>query len=209
MQCTTEFWPIVARFDGLADHAREGHVRILMGTHNGEAYLPDQLESFAAQTWPNWSLLVSDDGSRDGTRALVADFATRHPERLIELHDGPGNGAADNFLSLLHRSVRANPEAMVAFSDQDDVWLPVKLERAARWLARHGAREGRALAWVCRTVLTDEHLKPIGESRYHVRPPDFGNALVQNILAGNTIVLSPAAAELMAFSNTHGGSTKS
>jgi len=174
------------------------HLRILLATRNGAAFLPAQLDSFAAQTWPDWSLMVGDDGSQDATRAVLAGFAACHPGRLVAVQDGPGTGAAANFLMLLHRSVAADPGATVAFSDQDDVWLPDKLDRAARWLASHGAAEGRVLAWACRTVLTDDRLRPIGESRRHQRPPEFGNALVQNILAGNTIVLSPAAAAALA-----------
>jgi hypothetical protein len=173
-------------------------VRILLATRNGAAYLPAQLDSFVAQTWPDWSLLVGDDGSQDATRAVLAGFGARHPGRLVAVQDGPGTGAAANFLTLLAQTVATAPAAAVAFSDQDDVWLPAKLDRAARWLLAHGAAEGQLLAWVCRTVLTDAHLQPIGESRHYGRPPGFGNALVQNILAGNTIVLSPAAAAALA-----------
>ncbi|WP_430450446.1 hypothetical protein [Rhodophyticola sp.] len=69
-----------------------------------------------------------------------------------------------------------------------------KLARANDWLLANGAEQGAALLWTCRTVLTDHALVPLGESRQFPQPPGFGNALVQNILAGNTMVLSPAAA---------------
>ncbi len=86
----------------------------------------------------------------------------------------------------------------LAFSDQDDVWLPEKLSRAAHWLTENGAQYGVPLAWSCRTILTDAALHPVAKSRCFTRSPGFGNALVQNILGGNTIVLSSAAAELLA-----------
>ncbi len=188
----------MAPADGTPGLVAPGHVRILLAARNGAAFLPAQLDSFAAQTWPEWSLMVGDDGSRDGTREQLADFGGRHPGRLVGVQDGPGTGAAANFLTLLHRSVTADAGATVALSDQDDVWLPAKLDRAARWLAAQGAAEGRVLVWVCRTVPTDDRLQPIGECRHYARPPGFGNALVQNILAGNTMVLSPAAAAVLA-----------
>lgn len=174
------------------------HIRILLATCNGADHLAEQLTSYESQSHPDWSLDVSDDGSRDGTQGLVMRFARASPTRAIRLADGPRNGSAANFLTLLQRGVEAAPGAAMAFSDQDDVWLPGKLSRAADWLAAHGAQEGEVLAWVCRTVLTGTRLEPRGESRVFPRPPAFGNALVQNILPGNTIVLSPAAARALA-----------
>lgn len=184
------------------------HMRILMATWNGARHLPEQLDSFLAQSHENWTLSVSDDGSSDRTGDLLGAFAAAYPARVAGLHDGPGQGSAANFLSLLARATQEAPEAAMAFSDQDDVWHAEKLARAADWMTANGAGEGAALAWVCRTVLTDADLVPTGESRSFPRPPAFGNALVQNILAGNTIVLSPAAARAVArtvaSARTHG-----
>lgn len=56
------------------------------------------------------------------------------------------------------------------------------------------------LVYVCRTVLVGADLRRRGLSRQHPRGPSFGNALVQNILAGNTLVLSPAAGRILAES---------
>lgn len=173
-------------------------VCILLATHNGAAYLPEQLSSFAEQTHANWSLRCGDDQSTDATVDLLQDFARQSPQHGITISEGPGRGPAANFLSLLVQAARAEPEAVVAFSDQDDVWLPAKLERAMTWMDQAGAGHGRMLAWVCRTVLTDAALTPLGESRLFPRKPSFGNALMQNILPGNTIVLSPAAAQAVA-----------
>lgn len=174
------------------------HIRVLLATRNGAAYLPGQLDSLVAQSHADWSLDVGDDGSTDGTIGLVARFAAEQRPRPVRLEPGPQAGSAANFLTLLARAHQAEPEAALAFCDQDDVWLPGKLARAAAWLTGNGAGQGAPLAWVCRTVLTDADLVPQGESRVFPRPPAFGNALVQNILAGNTIVLSPAAAAAVA-----------
>jgi len=174
------------------------HIRIVMATRNGAAFLPAQLDSFTAQTHDDWALMAGDDGSGDGTPDLLADWGRAHPGRLVWAGPGPGVGAAANFLTLLARAAQAAPDAALAFSDQDDVWLPQKLARANDWLMANGANKGAALIWTCRTVLTDQALVPLGESRRFPQPPGFGNALVQNILAGNTMVLSPAAARAVA-----------
>jgi glycosyltransferase involved in cell wall biosynthesis len=173
------------------------HIRIVLATYNGASHLAAQLDSYAAQIHKNWSLDVSDDGSSDRTQEIVEEFATQQPDHPLRFSDGPKAGAASNFLFGLERAVADAPDAAIAISDQDDVWLPQKLEKAANWLVSHGAKDGKPLLWSCRTVLTDAKLKAMGRSRTFKRRPCFGNALVQNIVAGNTIVLSSAAAKII------------
>ena len=181
------------------------HLRILMATYQGATFLPDQLGSFASQTHDEWSLLVSDDGSTDGTRELVADFARSHPAREVILIDGPRAGSAANFMHALAQPRPAG--SFVALSDQDDIW---QSDRVARALSLLAAREGDAdcqilpavdsdaAIYASRTILMGDEGRPLGASVLHPRGPSFGNALVQNILAGNTMVLNPAAADLAA-----------
>ena len=163
------------------------HVHILMATYDGARHIGAQLESFLRQSHDDWSLTVSDDGSRDVTREIVETFGKAHRERDIELVDGPRRGSAQNFLSLLER---ARPGAAVAFSDQDDVWMPHKLERALERLGNRAC----AIHTGC-TILTDRELGRIATSPLPRRGTSFGNALVQNVLAGNMMVLSPGAVE--------------
>ncbi len=173
-----------------------------MATRNGARHLPAQLASIAAQTHDDWSLVVSDDGSHDDSRALVRAFAARHPGRDIRLVQGPGQGAAANFLNLLERFAGGEqaPAVHVALADQDDVWMPHRLTRALKQLSGTGTGTAPAAGavYASRTILTDPDLRPRGPSPRMRRGPSFANALVQNILAGNTIVLDPAAAGLLA-----------
>lgn len=171
-------------------------VHILMCTLNGAAYLPAQLQSFLDQAHEDWALWVSDDGSQDATRAVLDRFALAHPGREIRIGTGPGHGAAANFLTLL-ADPALPPGATVAFADQDDVWLPHKLAHALRGLEQIVTTPGQPAVYASRTLLTDARLQPRGLSPYHRRPPGFGNALVQNVLGGNSIVLNPAAVDLL------------
>jgi glycosyltransferase involved in cell wall biosynthesis len=164
-----------------------------MATCNGAPHLQQQLESIAAQTHDRWTLWISDDGSRDGTRDILDRFRRAHPERTIRILDGPCRGSAVNFLSLIGHPDR--PAGLVALADQDDVWLDGRLARAVAQLRVTG--EGPAI-YASRTILTDARLEPRGVSRLHPAGPAFANALVQNILAGNTIVMNTAAADLAA-----------
>ena len=164
------------------------HVTILLATYNGAALLKPQLTSFIGQTHDDWSLLVSDDGSTDGTRTIIQEFAKAHPSRRITLIRGPERGSAQNFLSLLRAAGRA---PFVAFADQDDLWLKHKLSRAVSLIGR----EDRPTIYGSRTIIADQNLAPQRLSLLFKRPPSFRNALVQNIAGGNTLVLNRAALE--------------
>lgn len=173
-------------------------IAILLACYNGAANLRAQLDSFCAQTLAPALLIVSDDGSTDASRALLAEFAAAHPELPVQLIEGPRQGAAQNFLHLL----RAVPPGidMVAISDQDDVWLPEKLVRGAAALAGVGLRgAGQDLpalstgsSWVC-----DADLAKLCRMPIPARPPGFRHALVQNIAGGNTMMLNHAALALL------------
>lgn len=99
-------------------------VCIVLCTYNGERYLREQLQSICSQTYQNWVLVASDDGSSDGTWVILKEFESLNPGKVILLH-GPKRGFGLNFLSALRRS----PESDVyAFCDQDDVWEVNKLQ---------------------------------------------------------------------------------
>lgn len=169
------------------------HVTILLGSYNGARFLPQQLASFAAQTHANWSLLASDDHSGDATRAILAQFAAAHPARDIRLVEGPGQGFARNFQSLLER-VEPGEGRYFSFSDQDDIWLEEKLKHAVKTLETTPA--GMPALYCGRSILIDEAGRCIGRSPLHTRPPSFGNALLQNVAGGNTMVFNEAARRL-------------
>ncbi len=164
-------------------------VAILLATYNGVENLAEQLDSFAAQSHPPALLLVSDDGSTDATRDILAAFATAHPALPVQVLDGPKQGSAANFLSLLARC--PTHIDMACFADQDDVWLPEKIARAVAQFDGTELQLYCAHTWECDADLSNRRL-----SRSPRKPVGFRNALVQNIAAGNTIMLNRAALDL-------------
>lgn len=176
------------------------HVCIVMATYNGAAHLEAQLQSLTAQTHACWSLHVGDDGSTDTTCAQLAAFAAAQGGRDITVAPGPQQGSAANFLTRATAALDSRPGAWLAFCDQDDVWLPHKLARALEAVGQVAAPPGTPVAYASRTQLVAADLTPQGLSAQPARPAGFRNALVQNILGGNTIVLNPAAAHLLAQS---------
>lgn len=166
-------------------------VVIAMATRNGADWLGPQLDSIAAQDHPHWALWVSDDGSTDATRSIVARFAAAHPRHAIRLFDGPGQGAAQNFLSLItHPDIPAG--AFVAICDQDDIWLPEKLSRGISQLA---GIAGPAI-YGAQSVHIGPGGRVVGHSRRPVRPVCVQNAVVQNMVSGHSMLLNPAAVAL-------------
>lgn len=169
-----------------------GRVAILLGTYNGAGHLAAQLDSFRAQTYPHWALWASDDGSTDATPALIEQFL-RQPGVNGQLLSGPRRGFCDNFMSMVcHPAIEAE---YYAFSDQDDVWLDDKLSRAVAWLE---TVDPAVPALYCsRTRLTDSEGTPTGLSPDYRKAPGFGNALLQNIASGNTMVFNHQARRLL------------
>ncbi|MEM6307194.1 MAG: glycosyltransferase [Pseudomonadota bacterium] len=161
-------------------------VTIAMATYNGAQYLGAQLASIGGQIGINWSLVISDDGSCDHTLDIAQDFAMRWPGR-VTLMQGPGQGFGPNFLTMVQR---LSPDtSYVAFCDQDDVWHPGKLKQAIDVL---GTQPGPAICCGARRICAVD-LQPLALSPRPMKPIGFGNALVQNIASGNTMVFNAAA----------------
>ena len=177
-------------------------VAVLLSTYNGARYLPQQIDSLLQQNFPAWSLLWRDDGSSDETAALMQAFAEHAgPDRVPLTPDQDGHvGIAGSFLSLLRR---VPPNTIAAFADQDDIWLPDKLQRGVDALA--AVPKGVPALYCARQRLVDENLTPLGLSPYRGRPGRFPAALTQNVATGCTVMLNPAAVALVAASEAPAG----
>ena len=104
-----------------------------MATYNGEQYLPEQFNSLLAQHLPPWECVVCDDGSTDGTLEILQRFAAQAPFPVRIHSNAKRLGYRDNFL---HCASLCTGD-LVAFCDQDDVWLPGKLKSVAQAFAAH------------------------------------------------------------------------
>ena len=175
----------------------EQNVAILMGTFNGEAYLALQLDSLVEQTHANWFLVASDDGSSDATMAVLEKYQHFWAPQQLQIRHGPRQGFAKNFLSMAcDPSLNAN---WYAFADQDDVWLPQKLQQAIRLLSK--ALQGKAAdtpaLYGGRTAYVRDDLAVYRHSPNFKAPKTFRNALVQSMAGGNTMLFNTAAKKLL------------
>ncbi len=171
-------------------------IAILLSTYNGSAYLAEQLASLLAQTHQGWTLFWRDDGSTDQTLAIMTAFANGLATgRCVRIADDTHLGITASFLTLLRQ---VPDDHVVAFADQDDVWLPQKLERGLMALGDPFAAQ--PALYCARQRLVDGSLNPLGLSPKLDRLPAFPASLTQNVATGCTVMLNPAAASLIARS---------
>jgi glycosyltransferase involved in cell wall biosynthesis len=172
-------------------------IDIALAAWNGERYLPAMLDSIAAQTYEDWRLVVRDDGSTDGTIPIIEAFARRFPSKVLLVKDGEGRlRATGNFAA----AARACDARYVAFADQDDVWLPHKLELAMARMVDTERLRGVDVPALVHTDLrvVDEALNEISPSfvRHMKLDPVAGakleRLLVRNIATGCTMLCNRA-----------------
>lgn len=174
----------------------KGKIAILLACKNGEKFLNKQLVSFRQQSYSNWDLYVSDDGSEDDTKNIASKFISENSQ-LGFLCEGPQKGFVANFFNLIcHPDIVAD---YYSFSDQDDIWCSNKLEIAINWLEK--VDENIPAMFCSATTLIDENNNVIGSSPKYRKEPTFQNSLLQNIASGNTMVFNKKARELLAKSN--------
>ena len=109
-------------------------VDVLVATYNGEKYLREQLDSIIKQTYKNIRILISDDCSKDRTQEILQEYEKKDDRIKIFLHDR-NLGSNKNFEFLL-RQVESK---FYMLSDQDDVWLPEKIEKTIQKQKETGA----------------------------------------------------------------------
>jgi glycosyltransferase involved in cell wall biosynthesis len=108
-------------------------ISVALCTYNGERYLPQQLASIAKQTRLPDELVVCDDRSTDRTVAMVREFAASAPYPVRIFENEHNLGFAANF----ERAIRLCEGNLIALSDQDDIWYPIRLERSEQEFAAH------------------------------------------------------------------------
>jgi glycosyltransferase involved in cell wall biosynthesis len=176
-------------------------IEILLATYNGECFLREQIDSILAQDYTNLRILARDDGSSDGTPAILEQYKRQFPTRFHVMPTGKGTGHPKwNFLRLL----QASTAGYVCFADQDDVWLPQKLTWTMQSMKQLEAKHGASLPLLTFTDLriVDEHLKIQHESYWklhHLNPRNanhFARLLGQNVVTGSTAMLNRPLIEL-------------
>lgn len=175
-------------------------IDILLSTYNGEKYLYAQIVSIQKQTMQNWRLLVRDDGSTDNTIGILESFVLTD-KRILFLKDNKGNlGVVRSFEQLLYYST-AN---YIMFVDQDDVWLPRKIEHTLQEILKmESPKNDKPLLVFTDVFVVDSELKEISSSfikreGYDVSVvTDVNRLAISNCIMGCTVMINSIAKQFI------------
>ncbi|HIU66623.1 MAG TPA: glycosyltransferase family 2 protein [Candidatus Caccomorpha excrementavium] len=187
-------------------------VNIVMATYQGERFLGEQIESILHSGYTDWCLYIADDGSTDRTVEIAKSFEKRYPERIHVHVNSRNRGCTLNFLSALKRTANragesacsSNVPGYYMFCDQDDVWMPDKIEQTLRYMKqmekKYGKQAPAAVFTDARVV--DEKLTQIYRSFYLVsrldtRRLDLAHILMENKLIGCTMMMNDALVSML------------
>lgn len=168
-------------------------VQVLMSTFNGEKYLSDQVGSLLKQTDIDLQISIRDDGSSDQTQTILTRLA-KSTDMPLSISFGPNMGVIASFFELLESaSIDAK---YYSFCDQDDIWNPHKLHRAATLLETIPSHI--PAIYCSRTELVDENLRHLAYwPAVSKKGASFSNAIIENITVGCTMVINKAARDLI------------
>lgn len=148
-------------------------VSVIIPLHNKRNTVERTLASVLAQTWPNFEVIVIDDGSTDGGAAFAETFLD--PRIRVIRQENAGPGAARN------RGVREAQGGLVSFLDADDEWMPDFLASAVEALTKNPGCNVFASGFLVRHQGTDTLRTPVvdGPSRWM---PDVSTPAAASVL---------------------------
>lgn len=171
----------------------ETQVDILLATYQGERYVREQIESILNQTYPHFHLWIRDDGSTDQTLSIVKQIALQHPIKISVCADTTNLGVKGNFNALMSMS----KAPYILFADQDDIWLPHKLEHSLNTIKELEKQHETHTPILVHTDLqvVDSDLKLICTSLWKYagldpRAMSINRLLTQNNLTGCTFIFN-------------------
>lgn len=159
-------------------------IQILMSTYNGGKYLREQLDSILNQKGNfKIQILVRDDGSSDNTIEILEEYSKKITIKIIK---GKNIGVNLSLKELIEKS-DINCDYF-AISDQDDIWLENKLEKAIVNLEKNSF-DGMKL-FASMSYVTDINMKILGKTQDPGNKVSCYNAMIQNICPGHTQVFN-------------------
>jgi glycosyltransferase involved in cell wall biosynthesis len=175
-------------------------ITLLLATYNGENYLNDFLNSLTIQTYSNWKLTIIDDCSTDKTLEIIDKWGKNIDKEINIKVNRNRNGPCKNFLALLSTCELD----YIMFCDQDDVWLPEKIEKTLNKMLELENIYGKNTPILVHTdlIVVDEVLNSISPSfwKYQKLDPNrksLNYLLIQNNVTGCTIMINKALKKLI------------
>jgi glycosyltransferase involved in cell wall biosynthesis len=170
-------------------------IEVLLATHNSEKYLRELMDSLLSQTLSDLRILVSDDGSTDGTKNIIRAYAGKNKNITLLKSNLPLGGAKENFFYLTGHA----DADYVLFADHDDVWLPNKAADTLAVMLEMEKAAGADTPLLVHTdlMVVDEELHTIAPSMMKAQKLSrtyntLNRLLSQNHVTGCTVMANRA-----------------
>ena len=170
-------------------------VNILMSTYNGQQFLTEQIRSIQDQSYTDWTLFIRDDGSSDNTKEILKDFERQDSRiHLIDSDKSDNLGVIKSF----HKLVNHDRADYYFFSDQDDVWLPNKLELSLKEAQNYLADLPLMVYMDLKVVNQDLKImtESMVKSQSHHANTELVQELTENTVTGGVAMINHALAEM-------------
>ena len=170
-------------------------VNILMSTYNGQQFLAEQIRSIQEQSYTDWTLFIRDDGSSDNTKEILKDFERQDSRiHLIDSDKSDNLGVIKSF----HKLVNHDRADYYFFSDQDDVWLPNKLELSLKEAQNYLADLPLMVYMDLKVVNQDLEImtESMVKSQSHHANTELVQELTENTVTGGVAMINHALAEM-------------
>lgn len=169
----------------------------MLAVFNGEKYLKQQIDSIIGQTVTEIKVIIRDDGSCDSSPRIIDDYCNKYPQIISKLEGAPTGSAKQNFAELFKKC----DSDYIMFCDQDDVWLPEKIQNTLAAMQKIEGEE-RTTPVLVHTDLkvTDQNLNVISPSFFKFQniiqnDITLPELLVQNYVTGCTVMINRALKE--------------
>jgi len=173
-------------------------IAIIMATYRGEKYIKQQLQSICNQTVSDWELFIFDDRSDDKTFALAGEVDDKRIHRIC---NAKNLGATQNFLTALEFVYRMDTFRYFMFSDQDDIWMPDKMEKTYVRMLEEEKNTSVVLVHTDLRLVDESAEKTSANSfrvsahLWHMEDCVFERLLAQPFVFGCTVMMNRALVE--------------
>ncbi|MBV1944018.1 glycosyltransferase family 2 protein [Streptococcus parasuis] len=170
-------------------------VNILMSTYNGQQFLAEQIRSIQEQSYADWTLFIRDDGSSDNTKEILKDFERQDSRiHIIDSDKSDNLGVIKSF----HKLVNHDRADFYFFSDQDDVWLPNKLELSLKEAQNYPADLPIMVYMDLKVVNQDLEImtESMVKSQSHHANTELVQELTENTVTGGVAMINHTLAEM-------------
>ncbi len=176
-------------------------IDILLSTYNGAPFLEELLQSLKDQSYSDWRLVIRDDGSTDSTTEILNVFREKEPDKVSIVQNGKKHlGPKKSYEALLQFTTAD----FIMFCDQDDVWMPDKIQRTLdKMLEMEQQNPELPMLVFTDLTVTDKNLNVIHPSLWQytkVNPENVNivyRLLVNNPVVGCTVMINKAVKPLV------------